>query len=371
MLLLCLVGLHFWFPRVGGGVWTDSYSAEPEGRKVLYLLAERMLGAARRNHTSLARFDEDHDDVQVLCILGPQRMPDADEWRAILDWVDRGHTLIVAAPHADPEFQLDGEEISVKSITEVKAEGPVATGVASGGVSTGLIETGQVRCASRGEVVGDDFDSLLEIQGKTVVAAWSYGEGSLIVCATDSLFTNTSLAWGDNAELVYALWQMSEEQPAVLFDESLNDTGTPKVVGILLDPPLRTVTLQLAVLLTVFGWCGLARFGPRLPPAVTTLRNVAAHTDALGAMYYRARAGSHVLGSYLNQLRLEWRLKPGAAQRPAQLGAVAGKVKADPAAVGQLLQAAEKAQGEKNLDRGSAAMLIRRLAVLRRGRSGQ
>jgi len=147
--------------------------------------------------------------------------------------------------------------------------------------------------------------------------------------------------------------------------QSLNETGTPRVVGVLLDPALRPTTIQLVALLIVFGWRGNRRFGGLLPKSTQARHDVADHTNSLGNLYYKAHHSMGVLREYLEQLRTDLRLRFSSGHDVRVLAPIANKLGVNVEDVQRQLAEAEAASRKPRLTRREAALQIRRLAVLR------
>ncbi len=165
--------------------------------------------------------------------------------------------------------------------------------------------------------------------------------------------------------LAVKLLQAAGPSDVLLFDESLNATGTPRVVGVLLDPAVRPATVQLLVVLVVFGWRGNRRFGALLPKSAPARHDVADHTNSLGNLYYKAHHSKGALREYLEQLRTELHLRYARGHEPRVLQPIAQRAGMSVEEMQRLLAAAEAAAGKPNLSRRDAAAFIRRLAHLR------
>jgi hypothetical protein len=243
----------------------------------------------------------------------------------------------------------------------------------SGLVRTTLVEEGNLYWETSGWIDAPKAQPLVQFGGTVQAAVQEHGFGRVVVVATDFPFSNQSLAWEDNSVLAFALILARPGNPIqpqlpvarIAWDESLNATAIPKIVGVLLDPKLRPLTIQLATLGLVFAWCRSRRFGPLLPPPTQPRRNIVDHTDALGVHAYRTKDGAGMLKAYLHQLRMELKLQGPKANEQRVLEPIARRLNRPPAVIRRVLERAEQSASAKRLKRRHAAELIRRLAILR------
>jgi Domain of unknown function (DUF4350) len=372
--LTLLVSLHFWFPFRGSGPRHDTFSNRAEGKRAFYLLVER-LGArrgvdVRRSEQPLSRLvagtpvwriERGLGNARpVLCLLGPARYPTANEWRALLEWVSAGGTLVIAARDDDPQFEIEELDIRVQSIDGGDfGPGELRTSIASG----------RFYWESFAEIDAPRAAAVVNYGSSPQAVVQAHGAGRVVVVASDFLFTNQSLDWGENPLLAYALIHLPGPRgpvDRVEFDESLNISGLPRVVALLFDPVFRPATVQLLALLLLFGWWEGRRFGPLSPRSVPARHNIVDHTDTVGLHAWKSRDGAGVLRGYLNQLTSELRLHRFPGQEERILAPIAVRLGKEVGPVRRLLDRAEKAARLKRLDHRAAAAFIRRLALIRR-----
>jgi hypothetical protein len=134
---------------------------------------------------------------------------------------------------------------------------------------------------------------------------------------------------------------------------------------VLLDPALRPLTLQLALLLVLYAWWNCLRFGPLEQPAVAARHNLVDHAEALGLNYWRLKDGSEVLRGYLSALRNDLRPRTVSGTAQALLTTAAKRLNRPLSSVQDDIQAAHRAAMSEKLDRRAAARLIARLAEIR------
>jgi hypothetical protein len=397
--LAFVLSLHVWFPRIDAAV-NDTYNVDVGGRNALYQFAERLarrrMGHVERNHQPLASRLELRDVDSTLCLLGPARYPSPREWQALLAWVQRGGKLLVAARWDDAELTIPGIQAGVKSTVEKKtfkppgAEDRKKKPAGSAGGGSGNADDDQPNLFSRKAAVpvsitttldpGMDFtwktegvveapagEVLVKTAGGAQAVRIHHGQGSIVLVASDFIFSNAALneRGHRNAILAVKLLEAPGAATSLVFDESLNETGTPKVVGVLLDPVLRPSTIQLVVLIVLFGWRGNRRFGGLLPNAAPARHDVADHTNSLGNLYYKAHHGTGVLREYLDQLKTELRLRYAAGQERRILLPIAQKANLTLDEVQRVLSEADAAARKPKLSRREAAFHIRKLAHLR------
>jgi hypothetical protein len=361
--LAVLVLLHFRFPDLGGGLLHDSYSVSAEGKKAFFLLADEQFGLAVRDTDPLTEINTYYWPDSTLCLLGPARYPSAAEWREVLEWVGNGGSLVIAARDRDVAFTIPDLDIEVQPAEggTIRAE----TSDTKSEIDTSLVGDLALLWESRGMIVAPGAQTLVECEGTVQAALKHHGTGRIVVVASDFVFSNQSLAWNDNSVLALRLIEEAGEADFLIFDESLNVTGTPKIVGVLLNPLFRPITVQLLIGLVIFAWWQSLRFGPMLPKAVSPRRNIVDHTDAVGILFYRSGDGAGALRVHLRQLITELRLKHYRGREARILEPIARRLGVTTESVRKLLRRASRAARSGKLERKQAAEFIRQIAHIR------
>ena len=391
---LALVGvvllLGVWWIPGGGALSTDSYSVAHSGKKAFFRVLRELNADVRRGTNQLIP-DQDFGDG-TLAILGPARYPTSQEWDAILLHVSSGANLVFAAKSDDPAVRIDllnmrvvmpeadrksigrgakkfdskendeadepAEKKDAETISFFKSDKLVAkTDLVSGDVhwsGVGYLQT-----------TNPTWKTLVEAGGQPRVMSRPYGSGHVIVSSSDRLFSNQELLDGTNALLAYRIVTASGGPKPIVVDETLNRSGVPKVFGILFDPELRPLTLQLMLALVLFGWCGSRRFGPMSPPADPPRRSIVEHAVALGGLYYRTRSAGMVLARWLQHFRHEFHLtsQDQAARKESEM--LARWAGVDSAEVKDLMDSVHRAIHDPKTSNAFAAKRIRALAELR------
>lgn len=375
-----------WFPRVETDPVNDTYSVEIGGRNALYQFAARRLPYVARNHEPLVLAMPYVGYDETFCLLGPARYPSPREWAALLEWVQHGGNLLIAARWDEPEFAIPDLNARVtaaaswkkKLAAALKPTKPVAAKKPeadepelTGAVETRLISTTQIDWKTNAAVDAPQGEVLLKVGDSPQVVRLSHGAGRILISASDHVFSNASLAdrKASNAALAVRLLQTAGTEETVWFDESLNSTGSPRVVGILLDPLLRPISIQLCVVALLFAWRGNRRFGALLPQSQPARHDITDHANALGNLYYKVRDSNGVLRSYLEQLRTELKLKSTVKGSRAAIHTLARRIGQPPEAIEELLSRAIAQSDNTALSRRDSAHIIRELAALRRAAS--
>lgn len=354
-----LLVLHVWFPDLGDDIFHDTYSNTAEGKRAFYRLIENYAVVTDRNQQPLSRVLPNISG-DTLCILGPQRWPTEAEWDAILDWVSNGGQLVFACRGED---ERSIPRLDIRYLPRTSGDTPDD----SLPPETELVDRQATAWWTDGRLLAPDSDIVLSYDGTPQVAVKGYGRGRVVVSASPLIFSNQLLTYGDNPALAFRLLELAGDVEFVTFDESLNKTGTPKTVALLFDDELRPISLQLMLLLVLYGWWNTLRFGPLLPTAAAARHNIVEHADALGVAYWRQQSGEGVLRHYLAALRGSL---PKTASRSMSYALVAERLHMSAETIESQLNAAEKAARRSRLDRMTAAKIIRRLAPIRQALSG-
>ncbi|HLE69197.1 MAG TPA: DUF4350 domain-containing protein [Vicinamibacteria bacterium] len=339
---------------------TDSFGSERSGKKVFFDLASRLLPDVKRSAGSLVPEDPDAD---VLVLLGPARYPDRAQWQTLHDWVSEGRALVFAAKWQDPAVELEpfGIEI-VPAVAEGSEDVDESASEAPPAFESDLVE-GPVQWRSEGQVrFTDPKGTIVVSTGGWPQVIWQpVGDGIIIVAASDFIFSNLSVIEPANAVLAFRILEQGTPGGTVYFDEGLNQAGAPRVVGVLLEGPLRLPTLQLLVVTLLFGWMVSRRFGPLVRKGRSERRSLVEHAEALGSLHYKVQTGASLLGSYLEYFGREL----GLAVRTGPKGRVLEDVRGRGKDAKETISRAIRAAKSRSLDRARVAAVIRSLAALR------
>ena len=367
-LLIGALVLPWVLPNLQPRVPSDSYQTGPLGKKALYRISERIgWFEVSRNLDSLGILLDSHAGYEsevMLLFLGPARAPTEREWERLLEFVSDGGAFVYAVPRDATKFDAPPFGVSAAELDD-----PIRLAdEEDASLETDLGELdGSFSWRSTWEWESSAGAPLVTIDDSVQALLVERGQGAAVFVATAAPFENYTLTWPDNTVLAMRLIERAGPRPVLIFDERLNASGIPKVVAILLDPPLRAMSLHLLAGLCVFGWWGSRRFGPVLPPHEGKRSDIVAHADAVGMLHYKSRNSAAVLKLYLRQLQAALKLRKLNGTRERRiLEPIArrrGHTVEDVKAVFRQAIAAAK---QEDLDRATSAKLIRRLAKIRR-----
>lgn len=311
----------------------DSFGEEAGGKRAFFLLASELLPDVRRSSSSLVPQDEEAD---TLVLLGPARYPDRAQWQSLHDWVASGKALVFAARWQDPSVRLEPFGIDIS---------PLVGGRAEAVVETELVPVDELEWRSLGQVRTSSESASVDLLygGTTQIVRQPVGDGVIVVLASDFVFSNRSLTLGNNGLLAFRVLESVAPAGRIYFDEVLNEAGRPEVVGVLLEPPLRLLTLQVVIVSLLFGWMANRRFGPIKTEEVSARRSLVEHAEALGGLHFKAGTTAPLLASYLEFFRREL----ASTSSP------------------EALDRATRAAKSQNLDRARVASFVQSLARLR------
>lgn len=281
--------LSLWACTDGGSSERKSYpwSTSPSGSDAVVTLLQRQGHSVEYESGTLTDPPEGHGTT--LVVLQDAEISD-DEWDALGPWVfDEGGTLVVASGVVPPfvdgiavEHELLDEEPSPLVVGETfRSQYPVP-----------LVFAPQGRLLS----VTPTMPVLLERDGKPYAVRREYGAGRVIVLADDDIFTNASIAMGDNAVFVTAL--LSETGTKTVLVDAWTSAGADNPLESIRRSHMTPVMLQLLALLgLLYLWRGIP-FGRGRDPAPPSRRSFTQHARAMALQYAKGRARGHAASAY-------------------------------------------------------------------------
>jgi len=388
--LCLLLPLHLWFPEFGTGALDDSYSSSASGKKAFYLLLDHESFQTERNRTPLSVLLQTLDYDETVCILGPARYPSPLEWSSLLAWVEEGGRLVISANPKHPQFQVEPLELSVEYLDEVERENMPRVEKKEDDEDK---EESDLSLLMKGEhdlieaqasTVFPDVPSLVwdtnarvtSATGQALVTAGEtqqavrlhHGLGTVVVSASSEIFSNQSMVDGGSVA-AFRLIEAAGPPEYFVVDESLNASGTSKVVALLIDPTFRPLTIQLLITLLIFGWWRSTRFGPILSSHILPRHNIVSHTDNVGNLHYKKANGRALLFAYIKQLFSELNLRHFRGEEHRVLDPIARRLDEDPKQIKRFLKKAAQIAKSKKVNRHQMGELIRKLSKIRQAAS--
>ncbi|WP_299467929.1 DUF4350 domain-containing protein [uncultured Gimesia sp.] len=382
--LCALLPLHLWFPDFGTGALDDSYSSSASGKKVFYLLLEQETFGAERNRIPLTVLNQSLDNEDLMCLLGPARYPSPLEWASLLAWVEEGGHLIISANHEHPEFEIESLGISVTYLDETervnipraesgkekKNESRISFSakkphsLLDGQATTVFPDASSIVWETNARVESKTGQVLISLGETKQAIRLEHGSGEIVVAASSRIFSNQSMIDGGSVP-AYRLIESAGATDYVIVDESLNASGTSKVVALLIDPTFRPLTIQLLITLLVFGWWRSTRFGPILSSHILPRHNIVSHTDNVGNLHYKNGNGRALLYAYVKQLFTELHLRHFRGEEHRVINPIARRLQEDPQQIKAFLKQAAKLSKTKKINRQQMGDLIRKLSKIR------
>ncbi|QGQ24313.1 DUF4350 domain-containing protein [Gimesia benthica] len=388
--LCLLLPLHLWFPEFGTGALDDSYSSSASGKKAFYLLLDHESFQTERNRTPLSVLLQSLDYDETVCILGPARYPSPLEWSSLLAWVEEGGRLVISANPKHPQFQVEPLNLSVEYLDEVERENMPRVEKKEDDEDKEesdlslLIKGEHDLIETQASTVFPDVPSLVwdtnarvtSATGQALVTAGEtqqavrlhHGLGTVVVSASSEIFSNQSMVDGGSVA-AFRLIEAAGPPEYFVVDESLNASGTSKVVALLIDPTFRPLTIQLLITLLIFGWWRSNRFGPILSSHILPRHNIVSHTDNVGNLHYKKANGRALLFAYIKQLFSELNLRHFRGEEHRVLDPIARRLNEDPKQIKKFLKQAAQIAKSKKVNRHQMGELIRKLSKIRQAAS--
>lgn len=365
LLIALVVVLSFWWIPGDSTSNADTYSSEAEGKLAFYSSIRELHGTVRRSVDTLVPPTAD-----TLVILNPARIPETAEWQQLYDFVNRGGSLVFVAATRSPNFSTGQFPVSLKS-----SASPDDIAVQLGNLGQDPFEPVPARTSFESRLISwasaadfevtDRFPTevLVRTQSGIQAVRCHVGLGTAVFVASDIPFQNRSLIEDDTTLLTYRLFEAAYPSGEICFDESLNSSGTPRVLGILFTPRFRPLSLQLLLVTVLFGWWGSRRFGPAVLEKSSHRRAIVEHAQALGNMHFKVGSACHALRTYFEYFRTTAQVPPGRLEKVAQT--LAARSGVEQTEIERLLTETQNAIQNTNVSAGVVATLIQQLAALR------
>ena len=254
-------------PPVVAGPDLSAHSTEPQGALALSLWLDDLGYQARSLEYRPFAVDP---KARVLLILAPTEVITDSQASEIVDWIERGGTLIMVTNHGNPLLDRLGVKVSTRDVqtTQVVPLQPVFQNPPLTGVE---VKAASDLSFSRPEwvpLLGTSF-----VDGDVIAGTAQLGSGRAFVLADEYPLSNEGLSKTDNWVLTTYFLKGVPAGSLVLFDEyhhGLTEYGT--LDRILFTEPWGWAILYAAALLFLYVVLRGRRFGPALATTVAGVR---------------------------------------------------------------------------------------------------
>jgi hypothetical protein len=306
---------------------------------------------------------------QLILLPGAPPLPDPIV-EELLAWVHEGGTLVVAHAAYAPKRLL--EAAGVKGIDPVETNLPAtfhpkAFPSARADLPSARLPPGftlSLDSAKAKQLGMTPF--LLKGTLPYAVVRSTGQQGRLIVFADDDLFTNISLAIGDNGAVI--LHAFAEHGVKIELISPLTGSTSRNPTQALSKAGMSAFLWHLLAWVALFIlWKGIP-FGTPRDPESANRRSFAEHVRALGLIYARGKASRWVLAAYGTYVfdRLRERLRLGGQQGFSRMTqALAIRSGRDQGAIGRLLAETMDAKENPKLESHSPEAIATNLALMR------
>ncbi|MEQ9407855.1 MAG: DUF4350 domain-containing protein [Fuerstiella sp.] len=209
--------------------------------------------------------------------------------------------------------------------------------------------------------------------GTKQAAAWKYGNGLVLLCASADVFSNRAMLDPAQAELAVRLVEYahahhatsySTQPPVVVLSEFLNATDSYRGTAVLMSPALRSGTLQLITIALLAGWFGFHRFGPIRRSTTSQRRSLTESAAAVGNLHFRTNSGSEAVHGYLEYMKTQLQKLFGRSVHLTDTAAIAARSGLDPDDVHNRISNATGLAGARFTSTAQAAAAIRDLSEI-------
>ncbi|MCR9198952.1 MAG: hypothetical protein NXI04_09935 [Planctomycetaceae bacterium] len=271
----------------------------------------------------------------------------------------------IARDGTQPELITEFEETIEATVADLKTSSP-------------LVE-GSVKWRTRAGIQFFRTDPTVLVQtgaGTPQAATWDYGLGNVLLCASADIFSNRSMLFRREAELAVRLVERLHEthdDPAgtkIVVSEYLNASDSYRGTGVLMNPGLRSGTLQLILLAVLAGWFGFHRFGPAEPDTAAERRTLTESASAVGNLFFRTHSGGEAVARYLDYVRSRIQEQFGSSVRLEDTKLIARRCGLEPDDVRERVDQAIGLSGSRSTTPPQAATAIRQLSDVMKRLSG-
>lgn len=221
----------------------------------------------------------------------------------ILDWVERGNTLIVA----DTGFLRPNALFRALDIRQDRLDAGTVDARLTQPLVDAPVNTVNVNTTVGLALERNDYIAYIDEEAKPLLARFSYGEGTVWVTSAPALLTNENLADQDNAAMVLGMLGTLPRGSVIAFDEyhlGYRAEGDASLQTLVYTSPWGWGVLYAFVV--VFAYLALngQRFGHVLPlPQSIARRSPSEYVVSMANLFRRANKRGMVLKHYRHSLK--------------------------------------------------------------------
>ena len=276
-----------------------THSSAPQGALALYSWAREIGYDGRR--LEYRAFELDERDA-ALVLLNPSQPVSRTQSRAILDWVERGGTLILAdqgsAIFGAPNALLDDLKFDTAVYTStdlIQQAAPAQPALDRPPTGTAQLRADRVLVPRR-----DDYVTLMGAPDAVLLAGVKLGSGYAYLSATSFPFTNEGLRDAQNAALVLNMLRRVPAGGRIQFDEFHHGFFTPpSTTRVLLGNPWGWGATYAACVIALYLLLSGRRFGRPVPlKEELTRRSSAEYVESMADLFQRGGKRGYILRHY-------------------------------------------------------------------------
>lgn len=315
----------------------STFNAQAAGAKALYLLLEKQGFAVTRQRTDWSQLDSSIGLLYVMEPFDKERVVQKTEVARLKAWVEQGGTLLYIA--SLPERTTNTEDPLAGDVAiQGGSSQPALVAPSLEETSPYLQNINSIESTTRIRLSAPPrYQVLLEDDSGALLLHKSLGKGHLLLCAIESLFSNSTLSRDthDNALLLVNIAHAatSSQRPNVAFDEYHHGVGFANTdlqgVGIWSRTPLplRLIAMLSLALFVILLYTKNRRFGATQYLPAPTHRPAIDYLQALGRFWKRTGAADVAFLELYDQTLRDLAIKFGIAiETPTQFLTEGGRV---------------------------------------------
>lgn len=278
----------------GGDIYPTSSSrrADPLGSKALFQSLSAQPGLdVRQNLDRLSLLKGTPESALFVLGIPPQYLDypsgNQDENRALLDFARKGGRLILALEHESIELATNSTRAAIRGIARIGAPStntppPLQTSIGAGAF-LGLAHTNLavqrlqpsatlppwVPWPSAWHLTNltPAWTALYGCEDRVVASERSFGQGTIVLLASDYLLSNESLRVAPQPDFI--AWVVGPARTLIFDETHLGLSLEPGIAGLILKYRLGGAIFGFFLLAGLHVWRSMVRFNPPPEPALT------------------------------------------------------------------------------------------------------